>query len=169
MTPGPVEILAAVTTAIAIAVAMVGAVIPAFPGLIVAWAAMLIFGLIVGFDSTGIVIMSVVSLLVVGSYILTLRIPQRQVEKRGASRLSTVLGGVGAIVGFFVIPVVGFIVGGVVGVFGAEFYRTRERAQAWDSTKGVLIGFGLSALTQLGIGVIIAFLFAVWLVMKFDI
>jgi uncharacterized protein YqgC (DUF456 family) len=169
MRPGPVEILAALTAAVAIAVAMVGTVIPAFPGLVIAWLAMLIFGLIVGFDAIGIVIMSVVTLLVAGSYILTIRIPQQQVERRGASRTSTIFGGVGAIVGFFVIPVVGFIVGGVAGVFGAEYYRTRERSQAWESTKGVLIGFGLSALAQLGIGVIIAVLFAVWLVAKFDL
>lgn len=169
MSPGPIDLLAALTAASAIAVSLVGTIVPAFPGLVIAWVALVVFGIVVGFDTAGIVIMSIVTLLVVGSYILTLRIPQQQVEKRGASRSSTIFGGLGAIIGFFAIPVVGFIVGGVAGVFGAEYFRTRERSQAWRSTKGVLVGIGLSALVQLAFGLVIAVLYVVWLVLKFDL
>lgn len=169
MSPGPFDVLAVVTASFAIAISLLGTVVPAFPGLIVAWVALLAFGFVVGFDAAGIVIMSIVTLLVAGAYILMLRIPQRQVEKRGASRSSTLFGALGAIVGFFAIPVVGFVVGGVAGVFGAEYARTRARGPAWESTKGVLIGFGLSALAQLAIGLVIAGLFVTWLVLRFEI
>ncbi len=169
MRPNPLELLATITAAGAVAVALVGTVVPAFPGLVVAWVALLVYGAIVGYDTTGIIIMSAVTLLTLGAYILMIRIPQKQVEKRGASRMSTLFGGLGAIVGFFAIPVVGFIVGGIAGVFGAEFYRTRNRSLAWTSTKGVLVGFGLSTLVQLAFGLVIGALFVTWVVLRFDL
>ena len=40
------------------------------------------------------------------------------------------------IVGFFVIPVVGLVIGFVVGVYLAEWYRLRDVARAWRATIG---------------------------------
>ena len=41
---------------------------------------------------------------------------------------------VGGIIGFFVIPVVGIIVGFLLGVFLAEWIRVRSLREAWPTT-----------------------------------
>lgn len=48
--------------------------------------------------------------------------------------LSLVLGGVVAIIGFFVIPVVGLVIGFVLGIYLAEFLRRSSQKQAWAAT-----------------------------------
>ena len=71
-----------------------------------------------------------------------------------------VLGGVLAVVGFFVIPVVGVIIGGVLGIYLAEYVRLREPGRAWDSTRAALVAIGVGLLIELTAGVL---MFGVWL------
>jgi uncharacterized protein YqgC (DUF456 family) len=71
-----------------------------------------------------------------------------------------IVGGVLGIVGFFVIPIVGLVVGFVLGVFLAEQVRLRDTRQAWPSTKHALKATGLSMLIELATGIGIAVVFA---------
>ncbi len=48
------------------------------------------------------------------------------------------------IVGFFVVPVVGLVLGFVLGVYGAEVQRLGSHRSAWASTKVALRAVGLS-------------------------
>ncbi len=66
-----------------------------------------------------------------------------------------VLGGVLGIVGFFVIPVVGLIVGFVLGVYLSELQRV-GRSAAWPATKHALIAAGLSVLIELAAALLAA-------------
>jgi hypothetical protein len=52
------------------------------------------------------------------------------------------IGGIFAVVGFFVVPVVGLIIGVVVGVYASERQRVGARS-AWTSTKAVLRAMGV--------------------------
>jgi hypothetical protein len=54
-----------------------------------------------------------------------------------------------AIVGFFVIPVVGFFIGFPLGVYLEESRRLGRHAAAWDSTREALRAMGLSILIEL--------------------
>jgi uncharacterized protein YqgC (DUF456 family) len=89
-------------------------------------------------------------------------VPQRAAGKAGASRLSMLVAAVGAVVGFFVIPVVGVMVGGLVGLYLAELQRTEDSATAWRSTRATVIGFGIATLVQFLLGVAMAVTWAVW-------
>ena len=53
----------------------------------------------------------------------------------------------GRVVGFFVVPVIGLLLGFVIGVFLAESARLRDRAQAWTATRVAI----RAALTSVGI------------------
>ena len=71
-----------------------------------------------------------------------------------------VAGALAGLVGFFVIPVVGLLVGFPVGVYVAE--RARVGADlAWPSTKAALRALGVSILLELVAGVLAA---GVWVV-----
>jgi len=63
-------------------------------------------------------------------------------------------------VGFFVIPVVGLLVGFVAGIYLAELLRV-GRARAWPSTGAALRAAGLSLLIELAAGLLAA---VVWFV-----
>ncbi len=168
MEPNALQVFTTVLVAFTMALALLGTVIPAFPGPILAWIAALIFGFVAGFDGAGVAFFGVITILTIISYVAVLRIPMRTTESRGASRAALVTGAVGAVVGFVVIPVIGFVVGGAAGVYATE-RRTQPHGQAWSATKGVIIGFGISALVQLVIGVVVAIVWLIWVVTRFEI
>jgi hypothetical protein len=70
-----------------------------------------------------------------------------------------VVAAAGAVVGFFVIPVVGALVGFPVGVYLAERARVGP-GQAWPSTREALRAVGLSILIELGAALVAT---AVWI------
>jgi uncharacterized protein YqgC (DUF456 family) len=48
------------------------------------------------------------------------------------------------IIGFFVIPIVGLVIGFVFGIYLAELANRRDQRMAWTSTKHALKGVALS-------------------------
>jgi uncharacterized protein len=72
------------------------------------------------------------------------------------------LGAVAAIVGFFVLPIVGLPVGGVAGVYAGELQRTRDGAAAWRATRATIAGFGLAALVQFALALAMTATWVAW-------
>jgi uncharacterized protein YqgC (DUF456 family) len=70
-------------------------------------------------------------------------------------------GAVGAVVGFFVIPVAGLLVGFVLGVYLSELAQRRDQRRAWASTVHAVKGVALSVGVELGAALLAA---AVWAV-----
>jgi uncharacterized protein YqgC (DUF456 family) len=62
---------------------------------------------------------------------------------------SLVSGGVLGIIGFFVIPVLGLLIGFVLGVYLAELANRRNQRLAWTSTVHALKGVALSVGVEL--------------------
>jgi uncharacterized protein YqgC (DUF456 family) len=62
---------------------------------------------------------------------------------------SLVAGAVLGIIGFFVIPVLGLVIGFVLGVYLAELAKRRDQAVAWTSTKHAVKGVALSVGVEL--------------------
>jgi uncharacterized protein len=58
--------------------------------------------------------------------------------------LSLVAGGALGIIGFFVIPVIGLVIGFVLGVYLAELATRGDQRLAWTSTKHAVKGVALS-------------------------
>jgi uncharacterized protein len=88
--------------------------------------------------------------LVVGA-VVKYAVPGRRLQATVPTR-TLVVGGLCAVVGFFVIPVVGALVGFPVGVYLAE--RVRVGAEgAWPSTRAALRAVGVSILIELAAAV----------------
>jgi uncharacterized protein len=153
-----------VAVGIAMAVGAVGTLVPLVPGLGLVWAAALVYGLAEGFGATGVTAMTVITALAIGGTAAGWVVPARVAGNAGAGRLSIWLGVVGAIIGFFVIPVVGLIVGGVAGVYLGEWQRTSDGGAAWRATRATLAGFGIAAVLQFAAAVLMAINWAVWVV-----
>ncbi len=153
-----------VAVAIAMAVGIVGTVIPVLPGLVLVWAAALGYGLVVGFGAVGLAAFAGITLLGAAGMAAGVALPHRAAGSSGASPASMWVGSALGVVGFFLVPVVGLPLGVVVGLFGAEVVRTRDLTAAWASTWATLKAFGLAALVQAGAGLAMAAVWVGWVV-----
>jgi uncharacterized protein YqgC (DUF456 family) len=148
---GRVEVVSPVgelLVGLAILVGLVGVVVPVLPGALLVWAAVLVWALLVR-STLGWVVLAVATLSTVAAQIVKYVIPDRQLRAAGVPRRSIVLGGLLALVGFFVIPVVGLVIGFVGGVYLAERRRLRDHAAARRATMLAARAAGVALLVEL--------------------
>src|ERR1700712_698504 len=146
-----------VVVALAIAVGVVGVVVPVLPGSLLVLVAILVWAVHLGGGTAWAVFAVAAAVIALGS-IGKYAVPGRRLKEVGVPGSTLVLGGVLGVVGFFVIPVVGLPVGFVLGVYLAELNRV-GRAAAWPATKHALKAVGLSMLIELTASLLAA---AVW-------
>ncbi len=70
--------------------------------------------------------------------------PVKRMRAADVRTLSLTAGGVLGIIGFFVIPVIGLLIGFVLGVYLAELASRNDQRLAWTSTKHAVKGVALS-------------------------
>ncbi len=143
-------------------IGLAGTVLPALPGLTLMWIGALGYGLFVGFETWGIVIFAVMTVLTIIGEASGYFFAQAGAAQTGASGWAIAASVVLGIVGLFVIPVVGGLIGAVLGVFLVEYYRRRNIKEAWKATTGTLWGMGLSFGLQVAIGVMLLALWGAW-------
>jgi len=155
--------LTEVLVALAIAVGLAGILVPVLPGSILVLAAVLVWAVNIGGGVAWTVFAIVTVLLVVGG-VVKYAVPGKHLKAAGIPA-STQWAGAGlAIVGFFVVPVVGIFLGFVLGIYLAEHRRVGS-TQAWPSTKHALRAVGLSILIELTAGVLAALTWVVGVVL----
>jgi uncharacterized protein len=145
--------------AVLIVVGLVGIVVPVLPGLVLVAAGVAVWAIprgdVLGWSVLG----TALAVIVVGSVVKYL-VPGRKLRDAGVPGRSVALGAVLGVVGFFVVPVVGLLLGFVLGVYLAELARLRTSALAWLSTRGALGAVGWSIVIELVTGVAAA---GVWI------
>lgn len=132
-----------VAVAAAIAVGLLGIVVPVLPGTVAV--AALVWAVVEG-GQAWLFFAGTAVLLAAGQVAMYL-LPGRRMTRAGVRGSTLALGGLLGIVGFFAIPVVGLPLGFVLGVFLTELVRTTgaDRARrAWSATVTALKGVGLS-------------------------
>lgn len=154
--------MTAALVALAMAVGVAGTVVPVVPGLGLVAAAALAYGLVEGFGSVGTVAFVVLLAIGVAGTAAGVVLPHRAAGRAGAPRSSLLLGAVGAVLGFFAVPVVGLPLGGVAGIYVGERLRTGDGAAAWRATRATLRGFGVAAVVQVAAGLAMVAVWVVW-------
>ncbi|WP_067702328.1 DUF456 domain-containing protein [Nocardia jejuensis] len=137
-----------VLVGLAILIGLLGIIVPILPGVILILAAILVWAIMTGGTSAWIVFAICTTLLVI-SGVIKYTWPGRRLKEAGVPNRTLLLGAVFGIVGFFVVPVVGLILGFVLGVYLSEYQRIKEHQAAWQSTIHALKGVGLSMLIEL--------------------
>jgi hypothetical protein len=143
-----------VLVGVAILIGLLGVLVPVLPGLLLVWGAVLVWALVER-TATAWAVLAVASLLFAVSQVVKYLVPGRRMRAAGVPWSSLAAGGVLAIVGFFVIPVVGAVLGFIGGVYAAEWLRLGGHQAAWPSTVHALKAAGLSVLIELGAGLLI--------------
>lgn len=130
-----------------ILVGLLGIIVPVLPGSVLVAAAVVLWATEAQTGVGWIVAAVAVTLIAVGS-IVKYVVPGRRLKASGVPTSTLVLGGAGAVVGFFVVPVVGLLVGFVAGLYLAERRRVGAAA-AWPATRSALKAVGLGILIEL--------------------
>jgi uncharacterized protein len=137
-----------VLVALAIAVGVIGIVVPLLPGTLLVFAAIAVWA-VVEHNTTAWVTLGVVTVLLGAAALIKFTWPMRRMREADVRTRTLVLGGVLGVVGFFVIPVLGLVIGFVLGVYLAELANRRDQQAAWTSTKHALKGVALSVGVEL--------------------
>ncbi len=146
-----------VLVGLAIAVGLAGIVVPVLPGIVLIAGAILVWAITVK-TTVGWVVLGVsLAILAIGT-VLKYAIPGKQLKATVPTR-TLVIGALVAVIGFFVIPVIGALLGFPLGVYLAEHARLGA-AEAWPSTKAALRAIGVSILIEFVAGALAA---GVWL------
>lgn len=137
-----------ILVALAIAVGMAGILFPLLPGTLLIWAAIAVWAYVVHTTVSWVVLG--LSTAVLGAGILIKYLwPARRMRAADVSGRTLAAGAVLGIVGFFVIPVAGLLVGFVLGVYLAELAQRRDQRRAWASTVHAVKGVALSVGVEL--------------------
>jgi uncharacterized protein YqgC (DUF456 family) len=137
---------------------LVGIVLPVLPGLVLILGGVLVWALLES-STLGWGIFAVSVVITVAGYVLQYTLPGARMRERGVSSSTLLLAMAFGVVGFFVVPVVGAIVGFVLGIFAVELGRSRDRSLAWTRTKHALVAVAHSMGIELAAGLAVTALY----------
>ena len=134
--------------AVVIAVGLIGILVPLVPGSILVFAAIAVWAFVEG-TTIAWVTLGVATAILAAALLVKYLWPMKRMRSADVGTWSLLAGGVLGVIGFFVIPVVGLVIGFVVGVFLAELALRRDSRLAWASTVHAIKGVALSVGVEL--------------------
>jgi uncharacterized protein YqgC (DUF456 family) len=137
-------------------------IIPIFPGITVIWLAALLYGIVTGFDTLGIVMFVLITLGMIAGISADNVLMGAGARRGGASWLTIGVALVAGIVGTILFPPIGGFIAIPIAIFLLELARIREWRGAWRATRGLALGWGLSFLVRFGIGLVMIAAWLVW-------
>jgi uncharacterized protein YqgC (DUF456 family) len=160
--PQWLETFAHVMITLTMLVGLFGLVIPIFPGNVVIWVAALIYGLIFGFGVPGVIIFLLLTVLTIIAMLADNVLMGAKARGKGAAWSSIILALVAGVVFTLVLPPFGGIIAAPLVLFGKEYYRLQDRDKAIEVMRALLAGWGWSFLARFGIGLVMIFLWGIW-------
>ena len=137
-----------VLVALVIAVGIVGIIVPLLPGILLVYAAIVVWAVIEHAVAAW-VTLGVVTVLIGATTLIKYMWPMKRMRSADVGTMTLLAGAVLGIIGFFVIPIVGLVIGFVLGVYLAELANRHDQRVAWTSTKHALKGVALSVGVEL--------------------
>jgi uncharacterized protein YqgC (DUF456 family) len=148
---------------LAMVLGVIGVLVPLLPGLLLCWIAAVVWAIFAADGWVRWAVLLTATLVALLGTLVKYLWPGKNLKQSGVPNRTLLFGGLLAIVGFFVIPVVGLIVGFVLGVYLGERMRLGDTRQAWPSTKHALKAAGLAVLVELAAALGVAFVFVMGL------
>ena len=161
----PISVVVLVLTFLIMLVGLIGTVLPIIPGTILIFAGALLYALVDGFQVVGWPTLVVLGILAAVATTADLWASSIGAKIGGASGWSVVIGMLAGLVGFVIFTLPGAIIGAILGVLLTEIVRVGDWKQALKAGSGWVVGWILSTVVQLGIGLIMVAIF-VWQVVQ---
>ncbi|SCL49016.1 DUF456 domain-containing protein [Micromonospora peucetia] len=153
------ETAVAVLAGLVILAGLAGVVVPGLPALPLCWGGVLVWALFGGAGPGRWAVLAAATVVVVVGTVVKYSWPGRNLKRTGVPTSSLLAGGLLGLVGFFVIPVIGLVLGFVGGVWAAERLRLGDSRLAWPATRQAVAAAGLSMLVEFLAGLFVA---ALW-------
>lgn len=142
-----------VLVALAIAVGLVGIIVPLLPGTLLIYAAIAVWAVlersVVSWSVLG-----VVTVVLGASLLVKYLWPARRMRAAEVGTVTMAAGAVLGVIGFFVVPVAGLVLGFVLGVYLAELATRRNQRRAWAATVHAVKAAALSIGVELAGGLV---------------
>ncbi|MER7415547.1 DUF456 domain-containing protein [Micromonospora peucetia] len=153
------EAAVAVLAGLVILAGLAGVVVPGLPALPLCWGGVLVWAIFGGAGPGRWAVLAAATVVFVGGTVVKYAWPGRNLKRTGVPTSSLLVGGLLGLVGFFVIPVIGLVLGFVGGVWAAERLRLGDSRLAWPATRQAVAAAGLSMLVEFLAGLLVA---ALW-------
>lgn len=144
-----------VLVGLGIVIGLIGIVLPILPGLLLIWGSVTVWAVIER-GTTAWIVLAIATLVAAGSQIIKYVVPGRRLRDAGVPMRGILIGTALAILGFFIVPVVGLFLGFVAGIYLVERLRLQNHPSAWQSTVHALKAVGLAIIIELLAGLLIA-------------
>ena len=132
-----------VLVGLAIAIGLVGIIVPLLPGGLLVLVAIAVWACFEQ-NMTAWVTLGIAAALFTAAAVIKYTWPVKRMRAAEVRTSILVIGAVCGIIGFFVIPVIGLVIGFVAGVFVAELATRRDLTRAWAATRTAVKGVALS-------------------------
>lgn len=147
------------------AIGMAGAVFPVLPGVLAIYFAFFVYGWFFSFQELGPVFWIVQTFIVAALLVADYAVGAWGVKKFGSSKLSVWLSTIGIIVGPFVIPAFGLVLGPLIGAMIGELIRGEPLAKSFKVGVGSVIGLLGSMAVKIVLQLAMIVLFIIWIVL----
>ncbi|MCA9922229.1 MAG: DUF456 domain-containing protein [Anaerolineales bacterium] len=146
-------------TVIFLIIGIIGTIVPLIPGIFIIWLAVLAHGLLTGFSfiSTGSFLWISLIALVTGTSDIWMS--YLGAKKGGASKEALLYGTGGAILGTFLLPLLGTIVGYAAGLLYGEYKKHGDWETAKKAGMGGIAGWGIATAVQFVGGILMNIIF----------
>ena len=142
-----------ILVAVAIAIGLVGVLVPLLPGTLLVYAAIAVWAFAEQ-NTVAWVVLGMVTAVLGASLLIKYLWPVKRMRAADVSPATLAAGAVAGVIGFFVIPVLGLLIGYVLGVYLAELVHRRDQRRAWASTVHAVKGAALSVGVELAGGML---------------
>ena len=156
----PVQVVALVFASLIILVGLIGTVLPILPGTVLILIGAFLYALVEGFQAVGWPTLLVLGVLTLLATTADLWASSVGAKMGGASGWSVVFGLLGGLVGLVIFSLPGAILGALAAVLLTEILRQDDWRQALKAGTGWIVGWLLSTILQVAIGVIMVAIFA---------
>ncbi len=148
-----------------IVLGLIGIAVPMIPGTLLIWIAILIYAIINGMSSVGVLSFIIITVIALVTGTADLWMPLLGAKSGGASKRALLFGVIGSIIGTFIAPLIGTIIGYALGILLGEYQKRGAWNEALKAGMGGLAGWGIATAIQLGGGVLMLVIF-VWQVLS---
>lgn len=149
-------------TQIFMLVGLFGLVVPVFPGLVVMWLATLGYGVMAGFNTLGIVLFIILTLLMIAGSLADNVLMGVGARRGGAAWTTIAAALVAGVLGTLIFPPIGGLIAAPLIVLLLEYRRLGDMDKAWQALRGLATGWGLSFVARFGIGLLMMGLWWLW-------
>ncbi len=149
-------------TLVVMLVGLFGLIIPVFPGMLVIWLAALGFGIVVGFNTLGMWMFGVITVLALVGTVADNVLMAAGARQGGAAWTTLVLGISAGVVGTIIFPPVGGLILAPLVIFLVEWRKQKDWRKALQTIRGMAVGWGLSFVGRFGIGILMIICWIIW-------